>query len=106
MGKGGARHTPKPQVDVGLLMKVFSRHLKVLKDLGPYEAVSKNQACNPAGLMHVLDMVKDLVDLEQTCEIHQSSIRSAVFQVLLADPALNDTKYNGWASFCALKWNG
>lgn len=40
-GKGGARHTPKPQLDAGVLQTMFGKHQDVIKDLGKYERISK-----------------------------------------------------------------
>ena len=80
MGKGGARHTPKPQVDEGLLLKVFSN-----------EQISSSHGCVLKGL------VKALVDLEPRCKIHTSNLRKAIFSVLMEDPSLNDTRFSGTA---------
>jgi hypothetical protein len=95
LGKGGARHTPKPQVDPDLLLKCFSEHSDLLQHLGLYEQVSQSQAAQPKGLMHCLPLMKGLLELEPTCEIHGSSLRQGVFQALLQNPCLNDTKFNG-----------
>jgi hypothetical protein len=95
-GKGGARHTPKPQVDIALLVKCFLAHTSLLTKLGIYENVSKNQSCSPKSIPQVLPLLKWLVDLEPTCEIHGSCLRQAIMQVLMQEPALNNTTiYNG-----------
>jgi hypothetical protein len=94
-GKGGARHIPKPQVDIALLVKCFLAHSTLLAKLGIYENVSKNQPCNPKGILQVLPLLKWLVDLEPRCENHGSSLRQAIMQVLMQEPALNTTIYNG-----------
>ena len=49
-GKGGARHTPKPQVDIALLVKCVLAHTSLLTKLGIYENVSKNQSCSPKSI--------------------------------------------------------
>ena len=95
MAKGGARHTPKPQVDEGLLYKVISNQSALLKNLGSYEHISSSQGCDPKGLVKILPLVRSLVDLEGTCEIHPSCLRKAIFSVLMEEPQLNDSKYAG-----------
>ena len=99
-GRGGARHTPKPMVDPDLLMREFKIHRDLLTDLGAYEKISKSQATNPKGLLALLPLLKGLLKLAPTCEIHGASLREGVFQCLLQDPELNDSKYNGrvWTS--------
>ena len=42
MGKGGARHTSKPVVDVDLLVTCLAEHKELLADLGSYEQISRN----------------------------------------------------------------
>ena len=94
-GKGGARHFSKPRVDADILFKILSNHSDLLSDLGPYENVSRTQACNPSGLLHVLGLVRALVQAEKSCEIHQSNLRAALTRAYQQDPALNKTKFNG-----------
>ena len=96
MGKGGARHTPKPQVDEGLLLKVFSNHnhSSLLEKFGVYEKISSSQGCDPKGLLKILPLVAALVDLEPTCEIHTSNLRKAIFSALMEEPCLNDTQFS------------
>lgn len=94
-GKGGARHTPKPQVDTSLLVQCFLIHKVLLSKLGIYENMSKNQACSPKGIVQVLPLLKGLVDLEPTCEIHGSCLRAAIMEVLTQDPGINATAFKG-----------
>ena len=95
MNKGGYRHTSKPQVDQGLLMKVFSNNSNLLGNMGIYERISRSQGCDPKGLIKLLPLIRGLVELEPTCEIHQSCLRKAIFSILLEDGALNDSKWSG-----------
>ena len=95
MGKGGARHTSKPVVDVDLLVTCLADRKDLLADLGPYEQISRNQCCNPKALLKVLPLVKGLVALEPTAEIHPGNLRQAVMQVLMEHPALNKSNWNG-----------
>ena len=94
-GKGGARHTSKPQVDPGVLFKCLSLHKELVCNLGPYESISKTQACNPKGLLKNIPLLKGLVQLESTGEIHPSCMRQAAFQLFMEDPKCNDTKWSG-----------
>ena len=94
MGKGGARHTTKPMVDVGLLFKVLKTHSAVLQHLGVYEGISKAQGASPAGLVHSMGLTS-LVNLEPSCQIHQSSLRSALMQLLSEEPDFNNSKFKG-----------
>ena len=93
--KGGPRHTIKPRLDEGVLMKVIRKHSSLLANVGVYENISKSQSCNPKGLYKLLPLIRDLLTLEPTGEIHTQSLRNAIFQVLLQDPSLNDSKWNG-----------
>ena len=95
MGKGGARHTSKPVVDVDLLVTCLADHKDLLADLGPYEQISRNQCCNPKALLKVLPLIKGLVTLESTAEIQPGNLRQAVMQVLMEHPALNKSNWNG-----------
>lgn len=94
-GKGGARHTPKPQIDTDLLVNCFSAHKNLLAKLGLYENLSRNQACSPKGIVQVLPLLKGLVDLEPTCEIHGSCLRQAIMEILTRNPDLNTSVYKG-----------
>ena len=98
--KGGARHTTKPQVDTGLLYKAISPHRGLLSNMGLYETISKTQACNPKALVKVMPLIKGLVELEATAEIHGQNLRQAIFQLLMDEPSLNDSKWAGgtWVS--------
>ena len=80
MGKGGARHLA--QVDIGILVRVLQCHSHLLASLGVYETISRSQACHPAGLMHVLELVKCIVEAEPTCEIHWLNVILAHFRRL------------------------
>ena len=67
----------------------------MLAKLGLYENLSKNQACSPKGIVQVLPLLKGLVDLEPTCEIHGSCLRQAIMEVLTREPGLNTSAYKG-----------
>lgn len=94
-GKGGYRHTAKPHVDVGLLLEALKKHESLLKNFGPYSAISGNQAVDPKGLIHCLGLLQDLVKLSPTAEIHSSPLRQALLKMLEENPGLNDSRFNG-----------
>ena len=92
---GGKRHFPKPFCDVGLVLKALQQHEELVCDLGPYEAVSTSSGVEVAGLHRNLELIRALVKVEKSCEIHSQPLRTAVQQLLVADPSLNKTKWNG-----------
>lgn len=93
--KGGSRHNAKPMVDEGLLLKALEKHKDIVQNMGPYEKISKSQGCHPKGLMLVLPLMRCLIELQPTAEIHTSSLRKAIFGLLFNDATLNDTKWSG-----------
>lgn len=95
MTRGGNRHTKKPEVDVGLLLKVFTEHSSLVGDLGPYEHIGRSQSCHPKGLIQVLPLTKGLLKLSDTGEIHTQCLRQSLMNLLMAQPSLNNTIYNG-----------
>ena len=95
MVKGGSRHTKKPEVDVGLLLKVLTEHSSLVQNLGAYEHIGRSQSCHPKGIVKVLPLAKGLIKLSETGEIHSSCLRSALMNLLMAQPNLNDSIYNG-----------
>ena len=94
-GKGGCRHTAKPFVDVGLLLEALKRQESVLKNFGPYAAISSNQAVDPKGLMHCFYLLEGLVKLSPTAEVHTNPLRQALLKMLGDNPSLNDSRFNG-----------
>ena len=92
---GGRRHFPKPFCDAGLVLKALQENEQLVCDLGPYEAVSTSSGIEAPGLYQNLNLIEALVKVEKTCEIHSQPLRVAVQQLLVADPGLNKTKWNG-----------
>ena len=81
-GRGGCRHTPKPMVDECLLQKVLCTHSNIVAVMGPYDSISRAQAISPKGLAKVMPLLKDLVEVEPTCEIHTQCLRKALHGML------------------------
>lgn len=94
-GKGGHRHFPKPLVDSDLIFKVFAANEKTLRDLGSYESVSRQHAVDPAGLVKLYDLLKGIIKVERSAEVHAQALKKALLRILHGDPSLNNTKFRG-----------
>ena len=94
-GKGAPGTSQKPLIDPGLLLLKLKEQQHLIADMGPCESLSKNQGCSPKGIVKMLPLIKGLVSLQHTCELHSSSLRTALFQLLLENPRVNQTKFNG-----------
>ena len=92
---GGSRHKSKPFVDPGLLFRCLSTHEVFVKDLGGYESTNKNSSPDALGLMHVLPFIKNLIQLSRCGEIHNQSMKAALSQLLMNNPEVNTSKFNG-----------
>ena len=98
-----AKHTRKPQVDVGALYKVLEQNCEILKDMGPYEHVSRNGKVEVKGIVHCLGLARGLIKLSPCGEIHGQVLRTGLLKLLSQQPALNGSKYNGimWSNLRA-----
>ena len=85
----------KPMVDVGLLFQVLKTHSTGVQNLGVYEGISKRQKASPAGPVHSMDLMTGLAELEPSCQIHPSSLRTALMQLLAEEPAFDNSKFKG-----------
>ena len=101
-GKGGARHLPKPFIDAGIVYDALSKHKELISNFGRYDTVSKNQGIDAAGLIQVLPLVQSLVKVESTCEIHTQPLRQALLKMVMDDPSVNKSKFQG-AIWCNLR---
>ena len=101
-GRGGARHQPKPWIDVGLLYGCLEKHQHLLKDFGTYEHVSTSSAPNPKALLKVQPLWSDLVALEPSGLIHSQPLRQALLSLLSEVPSLNQGNHSGQV-WCNLK---
>ena len=99
-GKGGPRHFSKPWVDPDVLQNVFQEHKCIVQNLGAYEHISRQCAPSPEGILQCHDLVKDLLQASDTCELHPNPVRTALVHMLASDPSLNASKFRGevWAS--------
>ena len=92
---GGKRHHSKPMVDVGLLYNAFSKNKTLLQNMGAYEMISRTASPDPAGMVALLPLIDKLVELSSCAEVHSSSIRAALTQMIVQKPEVNASKYNG-----------
>ena len=65
-GRGGARHMPKPHIDVMLVYDALNKHRDILVNFGPYNALSKSMAVDPKGLMHCYFLLDELIKISPT----------------------------------------
>ena len=93
--RGGSRHKSKPYIKTSLMIKVLLRHEDILVNFKGYESCSKNSGADPKGLIHCLDLVSDLLDLEASAEIHPSPLRQSMLHILTQKPSLNNTCQSG-----------
>ena len=100
VGKGGARHFAKPFLDPGILFRILDDHDGLVQSFGAYDIISKNQAIEPHGLVNNLPLLKALVKVEPTMEVHTGAMRQALNKLLVDKPAINNSKFNGsvWVS--------
>ena len=102
LGKGGPRHFSKPYIDPGLIFVALSANKEQVTDLGQYELISSSQAVDYKGLHQNRDLVKGLLKVAPSGEIHPQALKRAILQLLQQDPGINLSKQTG-AIFCNLK---
>ena len=102
LGKGGPRHFSKPYIDPGLIFVALSANKEQVIDLGQYEVISSSQAVDYKGLHQNRDLVKGLLKVAPSGEIHPQALKRAILQLLQQDPGINLSKQTG-AIFCNLK---
>ena len=95
--KGGARHFSKPFIESGLLLKVLLKHEALIKNFKVYELLSRNSAVDPSSMVHALEFVCDILELEPQCEIHPAPLRNGLLSMLQSKPSVNNTEHNGAA---------
>ena len=99
-GKGGARNFVKSFIDPGLLFQALSKHEDLLPEFGLYDRISRNQSIDPKGLVEVLPLLKDLIKVSPSADIHTNPLRSALLKVVCNNPSVNTSRCNGtvWAN--------
>ena len=93
--KGGARHFSKPFIESGLMLKVLLKHEALIKNFKVYELLSRNSAVDPSSMVHALEFVCDILELEPQCEIHPAPLRNGLLSMLQSKPSVNNTEHNG-----------
>ena len=106
-GKGGARHEPKPWVDVGLLYKCLEKHECLVADMGSYEHISSQGAPNAKALLGLKDLWVGLLELAPSGSIHSQPLRQALVSLLAEKPDMNQGKHSGgvWANLKIERFN-
>ena len=94
-GRGGPRHKSKPYIETGLLMKLLMGHEELLVNFKGYETRSRNNGVDPQGLIHALDFINDVLELEPTAEVHPQPLRNSLLGMLTQKPQLNNTCQSG-----------
>ena len=84
--RGGSRHRSTPYIESGLLVKVLLRHEDILVNFKEYESCSRNSGADPKRLIHCLDLVNHLLDLEASAEIHPAPMRQSMLHILTQLP--------------------
>ena len=84
-------------------MKILRNHTDNIKDLGPYETISKTGAVNPKGLLECRSILQDIIEVVPTCEIAPQVLRTSLMNLLSHNVSLNATRFNGltWANIKA-----
>lgn len=93
--KGGSRHHKKPEVDNMLLFQKLNDNKDLVKDLGVYESISRNGGVDPKGISHNVCLLKALIEIQRSGEIHTAPLKKGLLHVLTNTPELNQSKYNG-----------
>jgi hypothetical protein len=93
VGRGGPRRAPLPRVDADSLLEClrdYVRHsgTKVGLSFGPYDVIARQQAACGGGLAANHSLLERLLDLAPTGEVSFSSLKTAFFAVITANPML------------------
>lgn len=91
--RGGHRNHKKADVDETVLMDIFDKHAAELMEVGPYEAISKSQAVNAAGIARNFELLRALLIASPKAEIPAGMAKHAIIKVLTMRPVLNKSIY-------------
>ena len=99
-GRGGPRRVSVDEVDTGLVVECFGRHMELLSSLGSYESKSRTDQPDGKGLLFLGSFVKDVIKISPSCELSIPSIRKACERLVFQEPHINKSVYNNnlWAS--------
>ena len=98
-GQGGAHNCAKPTLDVGVLVLLFGQFSAAICDLGPYEFISRTQACHGRGLVALIDLLRAIVEICPGAELATGAAKQALLVLVVQRPEINTSKYNNgiWA---------
>ena len=94
-GPGGAHNRPKPNIDEDVMWKLFSSHEDWV-DLGPYETLSRSQACNGEAIAGMYGFVKAILKVAPTGAFAAAPAKAALCRIVTANPKLNTTGFNSF----------
>lgn len=97
--RGGAHHGTKPAIDDKVLDRIFAEQCRLLMDLGPYEHLSRAQACNGKALVALFDLLLPIVQENASAEVSGAALKLALLRLAAARPGLNKSPYSNfvWA---------
>ena len=101
-GKGGARNFVKSFIDPGILLEALSKHQDLLQKFGTYDKISRNQSLDPKGLFSVLPLIRSVLEISPSGDIHSAAVRQVLLRMVTDKPSLNNSEWNGQI-FCNLR---
>lgn len=75
-----------------MICSKFWKNRELVKSLGSYEHMTRNQGVDLEGLVQNYDLLKGLVSLEKSAEIHTHIMKNALVRLLTQYQALNQRK--------------
>jgi len=81
------------------LVILFGKFATAIADLGPYEFISRTQACHGRGLVALIDLLQAIVELCPGAELATGAAKQALLLLVVQRPEINTSKYNNgiWA---------
>ena len=92
-GPGGANNKPKPSVDEDVFWRLFSIHEDWM-DMGPYETLSKTQACNGEAIAGMFEFVKSILEVAPTGAFAAGPAKGAMSRLVSAKPKVNTSMFS------------
>ena len=85
------------------LRVLWVKHKDMLLDLAGYEILSRNQVPDVLSFMKLEPLIKGLLEVAPSAEIHPKSLSMSLLRALSGDPAMNSTAFRGdvWAGLKA-----
>ena len=103
MGRGGPRHSAKPYVDPGVLLKCLEKHTELLAEMGAYDVLGSNAALDFKALLRLKPLWTSLLKAESSGQIAPKPLRQALGALLAERPHLNSTVAGTGSMWVSLK---